>query len=86
MAGRTLAGCSGGWNGVPGFWSTIGKRTLKYASWGDGYEEARLSDHPDGAFTVWYSSEGATVGVLTHECDADYEHGRELIRAREPSP
>jgi 3-phenylpropionate/trans-cinnamate dioxygenase ferredoxin reductase component len=86
VAGRTLAGADAGWDAVPGFWSTIGTRTLKYAAWGDGYDEASLIAHRDGAFTVWYSRDGATVGVLTHNCDADYEHGRELISERAPAP
>jgi NADPH-dependent 2,4-dienoyl-CoA reductase/sulfur reductase-like enzyme len=86
VAGRTLAGADASWDAVPGFWSTIGTRTLKYAAWGDGYDEASLIAHPEGAFTVWYSREGATVGVLTHNCDADYEHGRELISKRAPAP
>jgi 3-phenylpropionate/trans-cinnamate dioxygenase ferredoxin reductase component len=86
VAGRTLAGAEASWDAVPGFWSTIGTRTLKYAAWGDGYDEASLVAHRDGAFTVWYSRDGATVGVLTHNCDADYERGRELISARAPAP
>jgi len=86
VAGRTLAGDDARWESVPGFWSTIGTRTLKYAAWGDGYDEARLSAHSNEAFTVWYTRGGRTVGVLTHECDADYERGRELITQREPAP
>ncbi len=86
VAGRTLAGADASWDAVPGFWSTIGTRTLKHAAWGDGYDEASLVAHSEGAFTVWYSRAGATVGVLTHDCDADYEHGRELISKRAPAP
>jgi 3-phenylpropionate/trans-cinnamate dioxygenase ferredoxin reductase subunit len=86
VAGATLAGVKDEWDGVPGFWSTIGARTLKYAAWGDGYDELRLIEHGDHEFTVWYAREGATVGVLTHDCDHDYEHGRELIAAGEPLP
>ena len=26
------------WDAVPGFWSTIGDHTLKYAAWGDGFD------------------------------------------------
>jgi 3-phenylpropionate/trans-cinnamate dioxygenase ferredoxin reductase component len=86
VAGCTLAGADAGWDSVPGFWSTIGTRTLKYAAWGDGYDEASLVAHRDGAFTIWYSRDGATVGVLTHNRDADYERGRELISERAPAP
>jgi 3-phenylpropionate/trans-cinnamate dioxygenase ferredoxin reductase subunit len=87
IAGRVLAGDDGAhWQDVPGFWSTIGKRTLKYAAWGDGYDSSRLAVHPGGAFTVWYSRDGKLVGVLTHERDKDYEHGRELIHAGEGPP
>jgi NADPH-dependent 2,4-dienoyl-CoA reductase/sulfur reductase-like enzyme len=81
LAGSVLAGEAAVWDSVPGFWSTIGKHTLKYAAWGDGHDDARFEQHDDGAFTVWYSREGALVGVLTHERDEDYERGRELIGA-----
>ncbi|MEA2197958.1 MAG: hypothetical protein QOJ25_2009 [Solirubrobacteraceae bacterium] len=79
IAGRALAGEPAEWDEVPGFWSTIGAYTLKYAAWGDGFDEDRLVDYGDGAFTVWYSQGGVAVGVLTHERDEDYERGRELI-------
>ena len=52
---------------------------LKYAAWGDGFDDARLVEGEDGAFTVWYARDGATVGVLSHEHDEDYERGRALI-------
>jgi 3-phenylpropionate/trans-cinnamate dioxygenase ferredoxin reductase component len=86
IAGRTLAGAQAHWDDVPGFWSTIGKRTLKYAAWGDGYDESRFLEHDDGAFTVWYGREGATVGVLTHDRDEDYEQGRERVAAGDRLP
>jgi 3-phenylpropionate/trans-cinnamate dioxygenase ferredoxin reductase component len=79
VAGQTAAGLEASWAEVPGFWSTIGDRTLKYAAWGDGFDDASLVDHGGGAFTVWYSQEGVTVGVLTHDADHDYERGRRLI-------
>lgn len=83
VAGRRLAGDHAAvWDAVPGFWSTIGARTLKYAAWGDGFASSRLVEHDDGAWTVWYAdADGACVGVLTHGRDADYERGRELIAA-----
>jgi 3-phenylpropionate/trans-cinnamate dioxygenase ferredoxin reductase subunit len=86
LAGRTLAGVEARWDSVPGFWSTIGTRTLKYAAWGDGYDESRLVAHPEGAFTVWYTRGGAAVGVLTYERDDDYDRGRELVRAGAEAP
>jgi 3-phenylpropionate/trans-cinnamate dioxygenase ferredoxin reductase subunit len=79
IAGRTAAGLPAGWDSVPGFWSTIGAHTLKYAAWGDGYTESRLERHADTGFTIWYGNEGKLVGVLTHEADEDYERGREHI-------
>jgi 3-phenylpropionate/trans-cinnamate dioxygenase ferredoxin reductase component len=79
IAGRALAGEDDEWDEVPGFWSTIGSHTLKYAAWGDGFDEDRLVDHGAGAFTVWYARGGVVVGVLTHACDEDYERGRDLI-------
>jgi 3-phenylpropionate/trans-cinnamate dioxygenase ferredoxin reductase subunit len=87
LAGRVLAGEEAHWQSVPGFWSTIGKHTLKYAAWGDGYASAHPVQHSDGGFTVWYSrDDGVAVGVLTHQCDADYAHGRELIARGDLAP
>ena len=84
IAGKTAAGKPAAWDQVPGFWSTIGSRTLKYAAWGDGYDNTRLERHPDGGFTAWYGRDGQIVGVLTHEADEDYERGTELIQRGAP--
>jgi 3-phenylpropionate/trans-cinnamate dioxygenase ferredoxin reductase component len=84
IAGATAAGKQAAWDEVPGFWSTIGSRTLKYAAWGDGYDQIRFESHPDGGFTVWYGREGRIVGVLTHEADEDYERGAELVKRGAP--
>jgi NADPH-dependent 2,4-dienoyl-CoA reductase/sulfur reductase-like enzyme len=86
IAGRNAAGEPAQWDVAPGFWSTIGEHTLKYAAWGDGYDEARLVDHGGGAFTVWYGQNGTTVGVLAHERDDDYETGKERVEKGEPLP
>jgi 3-phenylpropionate/trans-cinnamate dioxygenase ferredoxin reductase subunit len=83
IAGRVLAGEDAYWQDVPGFWSGIGRHTIKYAAWGDGHDSCRMEAHPDGAFTVWYACEGKLVGVLTHERDEDYERGRRSIAAGE---
>jgi NADPH-dependent 2,4-dienoyl-CoA reductase/sulfur reductase-like enzyme len=80
IAGRVAAGELAQWTQPPGFWSTIGDRTLKYAAWGDGFDSVDVQDDPDGSFTIWYGSGGRVVGVLTHEADADYERGQELVR------
>jgi 3-phenylpropionate/trans-cinnamate dioxygenase ferredoxin reductase subunit len=79
IAGRALAGEEAEWNEVPGFWSTIGSHTIKYAAWGDGFDEDRVVDYGHGAFTIWYARDGVAVGVLTHERDEDYQRGRKLI-------
>jgi 3-phenylpropionate/trans-cinnamate dioxygenase ferredoxin reductase component len=86
VAGQTAAGAEASWAEVPGFWSAIGDRTLKYTAGGDGFDQAGLVKHGGGAFTVWYSQEGVTVGVLTHDADHDYERGRRLIEQRQPPP
>jgi NADPH-dependent 2,4-dienoyl-CoA reductase/sulfur reductase-like enzyme len=85
IAGAQAAGQPSTWQGVPGFWSTIGDATLKYHAWGDGYEHQRLLDRAHG-FTVWYESRGAVVGVLTHNADADYDTGETLIAEARPTP
>jgi hypothetical protein len=51
---------------------------LKYAAWGDGHDQTRLDEHPDGAFTVWYYHHDKLVGALTHNRDEDYEHAQQL--------
>lgn len=88
LAGRNAAADASGsdqeeWDSAPGFWSTIGEHTLKYSAWGDGYDEARVVEGDDGAFTVWYAdAQGELVGVLTHEHDEDYERGGDLLARR----
>jgi 3-phenylpropionate/trans-cinnamate dioxygenase ferredoxin reductase component len=84
VAGRSVAGQDVQWDAVPGFWSTIGNHTLKYAAWGDGFDHSRLEDHGGGAFTAWYGREREIVGVLAHRADHDYERGRSLIAEGAP--
>jgi NADPH-dependent 2,4-dienoyl-CoA reductase/sulfur reductase-like enzyme len=84
IAGATAAGREAAWDQVPGFWSTIGSRTLKYAAWGDGFDQSRFERHPSGGFTAWYGRDGKLVGVLTHDADEDYERGSELIAQGAP--
>lgn len=79
VAGRRLAGGDAVWGDVPGFWSTIGHRTLKQAAWGDGWDETTLDSDAAG-FTAWYGREGRIVGVLTHGRDHDYEVGSRRVR------
>ena len=67
VAGRTAAGAPSTWADVPGFWSSIGSRTLKHAAWGDGFDEVRFEPHGGGGFTAWYGAGGRLVGVLAHE-------------------
>lgn len=86
VAGRTAAGEDAAWDEVPGFWSVIGDRVLKYAAWGDGFDRARPLPRDDGGFTVWYERDGKAVGVLTHEADEDYERGQDLVRRGAPIP
>jgi len=84
-AGAVAAGADGQWDGVPGFWTTIGDATVKYHAWGDGYDRARLLDHEDG-FTAWYERDGTAAGVLTYNADDDYELGESLIKDGRPIP
>jgi NADPH-dependent 2,4-dienoyl-CoA reductase/sulfur reductase-like enzyme len=72
IAGANAAGADERWDNVPGFWSTIGDHTLKYAAWGDGFDRAELEDRGAG-FVVRYWREGGLVGVLTHEADDAYK-------------
>jgi NADPH-dependent 2,4-dienoyl-CoA reductase/sulfur reductase-like enzyme len=85
IAGTNAAGGDAKWDGVPGFWTTIGDATVKYHAWGDGYHHSRLLERDDG-FTVWYEADGAAVGVLTCNADDDYDLGERLISVRAPVP
>jgi 3-phenylpropionate/trans-cinnamate dioxygenase ferredoxin reductase component len=84
IAGTTAASGSAGWEAVPGFWSTIGRRTLKYAAWGDGFDATHLDRHASGGFTARFGCRGTLIGVLTHEADDDYERGSEQIAEGAP--
>jgi 3-phenylpropionate/trans-cinnamate dioxygenase ferredoxin reductase component len=86
VAGASAAGADAGWNDVPGFWSTIGTRTLKYAAWGDGFDATRLHRGDDGSFVAWYGRQGQVAGVLTHDSDDEYDRGRDLIAQGAPWP
>ena len=89
VAETVLAGSEAVWKEAPGFWSTMGDKTLKYWAWSGGWDEARFvkKDGSEGeAFAVWYGREGVTVGVLAHNADEDYEEGRELIERGAPLP
>ena len=89
VAGTVLAGGEAVWKEAPGFWSTLGDKTLKYWAWSGGWDEARFveKDGSEGeAFAVWYGREGTTVGVLGHNADEEYEEGRELIERGAPLP
>lgn len=87
VAGATLAGrTSRGWDRAPGFWSTIGERTIKQIAWGDGFDRVEVSERGDGAFTARYGRDGRLVGVLTHGADSDYEEARERRLVEEGAP
>lgn len=83
VAGAALAGDRDAcWDGVPGFWSSLGEHILKQAAWGDGFDRVEVTDHEGGGFTARYGRDGELVGILTHDADADYERGRELVEGR----
>ena len=63
VAGRTMAGVEAGWGVAPGFWSTIGERTMKYAGWGDGWDEMIFEDGKGESFAAWYGRDREIVGV-----------------------
>ena len=76
VAGRSAAGIDAVWDDVPGFWSTIGTRTLKYAAWATALTRSVSSPGRDRAFTAWYGREGGRVGVLrAARNDSVYEEG-----------
>ena len=78
VAGAAMAGAEERWTSVPGFWSMIGERTLKFCGWGGDYDEADLDAGQDG-FSVAYRRGGRLVGVLAHERDEAYERGQDQV-------
>ncbi len=66
------------WEQAPGFWSTIGRHTLKYTAWGDGYDQAELVEN-GGGWAVWYAQDSIVVGLLCSDWDEAYERGQELV-------
>lgn len=85
VAGRTAAGDTAEWREIPGFWSTIGDRTLKKAGWGDGFDHVDIDERPGGGFVATYRADGELVGVLTHRADGDYDLARQTL-AQGPTP
>ncbi len=87
VAGTVAAGSLAEWRDVPGFWSQIGDRDeLKYVAWGDGYDDCVVQRSADGGFTAWYTTAGATCGVLTFGHDEDNEAAADLITSSAPPP
>ncbi|MEV4420252.1 FAD-dependent oxidoreductase [Patulibacter sp. NPDC049589] len=84
IAGANAAGATESWAQAPGFWSSLGDRTLKQVAWGDGFDAVVVEDHGAGTFTARYGRAGVLVGVLTHDRDEDYERGRELVETGAP--
>ena len=85
VAGTVIAGGEAAWGMAPGFWSTIGERTLKYWAWDGGWDELAFEDRGD-SFVVRYGKDGVLVGVLAHGADEDYENGRAPIERGDPFP
>ncbi|HEY1489387.1 MAG TPA: FAD-dependent oxidoreductase [Micromonosporaceae bacterium] len=85
IAGAHASGGEDRWDSVPGFWTQIGDRTLKYVAWGDGFDEARVIDNGSDAFTIWYVQSGTIVGALTYNADPDYARADELIGRKAPA-
>jgi 3-phenylpropionate/trans-cinnamate dioxygenase ferredoxin reductase subunit len=83
VAGAVTAGAEDAWAQVPGFWSSIAGRQLKYVAWGDGWDRAVVKSSAQGV-TIWYGRDGQYVGLLTHEHDDDLETGTALIQSNAP--
>jgi 3-phenylpropionate/trans-cinnamate dioxygenase ferredoxin reductase subunit len=82
IAGRTLAGAEASWDVAPGFWSTLGERSLKYAGWGDGWDEIDFEPGQGESFVARYGKGGELVGVIAHDDDRAYEDGKRAIEER----
>jgi 3-phenylpropionate/trans-cinnamate dioxygenase ferredoxin reductase component len=84
IAGTVISGGEASWGMVPGFWSTIGDKTMKYWHWGDDFwDDIAFEDRGD-AFVARYGKDGTLVGVLAHGADEDYENAREPIERGAP--
>ena len=85
VAGARLAGDDDAvWSQAPGFWTTIGERTLKYVGWGDGFDRVSLTRHDGRGFTARQYAGDALVGALCHEADGDYEDARSVLEGQRP--
>lgn len=82
VAGRVLAGQDASWTTAPGFWSTIGDRTLKHVAWGDGFDKAVVEADEGDRLVVRYRRAGETVGLLAVGDDDAYERGRATLEGR----
>lgn len=78
VAGTVAAGATASWQDPPGFWSTIGDHTLKYAAWGDGFDGWLFRGDAD-SWSIWYRRGSQLAGVLAHEDDDAYERGQQLL-------
>ncbi len=85
IAGTVISGGEAAWTMVPGFWSTMGDKTLKYWAWGDGWDELRFEED-EGSFVARFGAGGVLVGVLAHGADETYEAAREPIERGAPFP
>ncbi len=83
IAGRSAAGRDGRWDAAPGFWSTIGRRTLKYAAWGHEYDDYRVTGG-ETSWSVWYRRGDRLSGVLAVGDDDAYERGRRQLEQGTP--
>lgn len=83
IAGTVIAGGEATWAMVPGFWSTIGDKTMKYWHWGDGWEYLDFEDRGE-AFVARYGRDGMLVGVLAHNADEAYQDAQEPIKRGAP--
>lgn len=80
IAGTVAAGAEDAWAQVPGFWSSIAGRQLKYVAWGDGWDQAVVKSSAHG-LTIWYARNGQYARVLTYDHDDDIDAGTALIKS-----
>lgn len=85
VAAHVLAGQDDRWGEVPGFWSSFCDHELKYAAWGDGWDQV-VEHRSSSGVTFWYGRDDRIVGVLTDGHDEDHERASHLVATAAPLP
>ena len=88
FAARSMLGAEDDYTEIPYFWSDLADwATLEYVGPARSWDrEVVRGSIDDGAFTIFYESDGKTVAALTVGRSEDLDDARERMRAGDPAP